>query len=214
MSRTTAPLLSFGASGQIAKTQVYASWKGRAYARRYVIPANPNSTEQQKTRSAWTWLNDFYRLLPGAATEAWDKAALSRQLMGRNLLLKQNVTDFRTATDLTGLIAVPSAGGGVAPGSMVITPGSGSLSCAMASPSLPPGWTISAAFAMAMLDGDPTTDDPSVITEGTDTSAPYTVVLSSLTAGQLYDVWGWFKYVKPDTSFAYSGQVVQTGTPS
>jgi len=46
MSKTTAPLLSLGASGQIASTLVASSWKGISYMRKYVIPANPRTAGQ------------------------------------------------------------------------------------------------------------------------------------------------------------------------
>lgn len=50
MAKLKAPLLSFGASGQIAKTVVYFPWKGLNVARKHVIPANPNSSGQLDQR--------------------------------------------------------------------------------------------------------------------------------------------------------------------
>lgn len=50
MAKLKAPLLSFGASGQIAKTIVYFPWKGLNVARKHVVPANPNTTDQQTQR--------------------------------------------------------------------------------------------------------------------------------------------------------------------
>jgi len=55
MPKTTAPLLSFDARGQIAHTQVYSSWRGRPYVRRYSVGTNPNTSDQQLTRNAFTW---------------------------------------------------------------------------------------------------------------------------------------------------------------
>lgn len=211
MSRTTAPLLSFSASGQIAKTQVYASWKGRPYVRRYVIPANPNTADQQEVRSAWKWLNDFYRLLPGAAAASWDAGALSRQITGRNLFLKKNLAEFRGDTDLADLLAVTVANGGVAPTVLTITPGNDQLTFAMLPPTLPTGWTIEAFHGIAMKDGDPTAVNPSVITYVTDATDPYSVVMAGLLSATLYRCWGWFTYIKPDGSIAYSGQSMTTG---
>lgn len=46
MAKLSAPLFSFGASGQIAKALVYFSWKGLNVVRQHVIPANPKSTAQ------------------------------------------------------------------------------------------------------------------------------------------------------------------------
>jgi len=75
MAKTTAPLLSFGASGQIAQTQVYSKWKGRAYVRRYTVPANPNTTEQQLTRSVFSFLQSVYKFATPDFTAAWEAYA-------------------------------------------------------------------------------------------------------------------------------------------
>jgi hypothetical protein len=50
MAKLKAPLLSFGASGQIAKTVVYFPWKGLNVARKHVVPANPDTLDQQTQR--------------------------------------------------------------------------------------------------------------------------------------------------------------------
>ena len=50
MAKLKAPLLSFGASGAIAKAVVYFPWKGLNVAREYVIPANPKTTLQVTQR--------------------------------------------------------------------------------------------------------------------------------------------------------------------
>jgi len=41
---------SDGASGQFAKAMVFAGWKGVQYVRKYVIPANPQSSDQGDQR--------------------------------------------------------------------------------------------------------------------------------------------------------------------
>jgi len=40
MAKVRGPLFSLGASGQLAKTLVYLSWKGLDTVREYVIPAS------------------------------------------------------------------------------------------------------------------------------------------------------------------------------
>ncbi len=50
MAKLKAPLLSFGASGAIAKAIVYFPWKGLNVAREYVIPSNPQTKPQQDQR--------------------------------------------------------------------------------------------------------------------------------------------------------------------
>lgn len=50
MAKLKAPLLSFGASGQIAKAIVYFNWKGLNVAREFVVPSNPKTTPQTTQR--------------------------------------------------------------------------------------------------------------------------------------------------------------------
>lgn len=54
MAKVKSPLMSFSASGQIAKSLVFATWKGIADVRQYVIPANPRSTDQVTQRGYLT----------------------------------------------------------------------------------------------------------------------------------------------------------------
>ena len=50
MAKVTAPLFSFEAHGQLAKTLVFMDWKGINDVRKYTVPANPNSAGQQSQR--------------------------------------------------------------------------------------------------------------------------------------------------------------------
>ncbi|MBA7573065.1 hypothetical protein ES708_14854 [subsurface metagenome] len=65
MAKVKGPLFSLGATGQIAKTLVYGVWKGVAYARQHIIPANPKTADQQEQRGFFTsaidaWHTDGY----------------------------------------------------------------------------------------------------------------------------------------------------------
>lgn len=50
MAKVTGPLMSMSASGKIANAIVFSIWKGTAYVRQYVIPANPQMTSQGTQR--------------------------------------------------------------------------------------------------------------------------------------------------------------------
>lgn len=50
MAKVTGPLQSFSASGKIANSIVFAAWKGVNYVRQYVVPANPQSSDQGDQR--------------------------------------------------------------------------------------------------------------------------------------------------------------------
>lgn len=93
MAKLNAPLMSFAASGKIAKSLVYATWKGIDTVRQYVIPSNPKTPAQQAQRSLlsmavnlWraSWLNQEIR-------ESWNKLASTRGLAmsGFNLFTGQ-----------------------------------------------------------------------------------------------------------------------------
>lgn len=50
MCKVTGPMHSDGASGQFAKSMVFAGWKGVSYVRKYVVPANPMTADQGDQR--------------------------------------------------------------------------------------------------------------------------------------------------------------------
>lgn len=205
MAKITAPLLAFGASGAIAKTQVYATWRGQQYARRWLIPANPRSTEQMKTRNTFTWLNDVWKVSPSDFRLAWTQACKGRALVDRNLWIKENLATLRGNADLTGIILSPGAGGGLS-GDLTVTPGAAQLTLDLAAPAtLPPGWTISEAIFAIIADQDPATGTAFDIQAATDASSTYQAVFTSL--GSATDWWcgAWFKFQKSSlaTDLAY-----------
>jgi len=75
MAKLKAPLLSFGASGQLAKAVVYFPWKGINAVREYVVPANPKSTAQVAQRGH---LEDAVDEWHGATYTASDVTAWNR----------------------------------------------------------------------------------------------------------------------------------------
>jgi len=211
VAKVTAPLLSFGASGQIAQTQVYAKWKGRPYVRRQVIPSNPQTAEQNLTRNTFTWLQAVFKLAPSLFTAPWDAYAQGKVMTGRNAFTKQNLPNLRSETDLTNFVGSPGALGGLPPASVVVTPGNDQLTVDVTAPAtLPSGWTIAKAVVAAIPDQDPQSDADYVITAGEDATSTYQVVLA-LADATLYQVGAWFVYNRPDGSLAYSASVQTTG---
>lgn len=88
MAKTTAPLFSFGARGQLAQTLVYTPWKGLNNVRSYVVPANPRSAGQQTQRSYMTDAVDAWHTIGLSADDiaAWNRyaATLSSPMSGFN----------------------------------------------------------------------------------------------------------------------------------
>lgn len=209
MAKLTAPLLSFEGSGQIAKTQVYSSWKGIPYARRYTIPANPRSADQVLTRTAFSWLNFTWRTAPGDFTAPWKAAVIGRPMIDRNLWIKANNSMLRTASDLTGLVMSPGAKGGIS-STITITPGAAQLTFAGADPSpLPAGWTVVELVGAAIKQQDPQLDTDYEVFTVTDPSSPYSVVMSGLEAATDYVAAAWWVYQRSasPTDLAYSAAI-------
>ncbi|HTM83281.1 hypothetical protein [Asticcacaulis sp.] len=214
MSKVRAPLLSWGAGGQIAKTQVYSNWKGRPYVRQYVVPANPNSPGQQLTRNTFRYLNRLWQYLPAGALGAWSLYATNQRYTNRNGWLSVNTGVLRSKTDLTDIILSIGAGSGIVAQAMDVVAGSGSLTVTLTAPDLPTGWTITSAWAMAVASVDPQTSDVYDAVSGSDNATPFEIVLSGLTPAQEYVVGGWFEFTKPDGKKAYGISLQDVATPT
>lgn len=210
MARVTAPLLSFTGSGQIAKTQVYSSWKGRPYVRRYVTPANPNTTAQQETRSTFRFLSQLWKFMPSAAIAGWQLYAANSQITDRNAWMKRNLSPLRSQANLANLVLSPSASSGLVAAAVSFTPGNDQVTVALTAPVLPAGWAIVAAHAAALRQQDPQTGILYTVTYGTDVSSPYSIVLGGLADAQTYVVGGWFEYTKADGSPAFGEATMGT----
>lgn len=194
MATVTAPLLSFSGSGQIAKTQVYAAWKGIPYVRRYVVPANPRSTDQTLTRDTFKWLNASWKIAPADFVAPWTAAARGRPLTNRNLWLQKNISLLREASALTGIILSPGAAGGIA-SPITVTPGNDQLTFAGVTPDpLPSGWSVVGLVGAAILQQDPQSGTGYEIHVVSDSSDPYSVVMTGLASVTAYVAAGWWIY--------------------
>jgi len=212
MARVSGPLLSLGASGQIAQTQVYSTWKGRPYVRRYVIPANPQSSEQTLTRNTFDWLQSVWRYMPSGALAAWNAYADTNRFTAPNGFIKQNLPGLREETDLANIVLSPASGGGIPAAGMSLAPTGTQIAATLTAPSLPTGWTIIAAHAVAIREQDPQSDAFYNVYYATDTSAPYVPTITGLTAATEYVVGGWFSYQKSPTEIAYGITLVDNAT--
>ena len=215
MARTTAPLLSFGASGQIAKTAVYSSWKGRPYARRYTIPSNPKSDDQSLTRDLFAWLNRVWKTAPAEFTAPWDAAAKGQVLTGRNLITKQNIPILRgtllvPVVDNDDMIFCPGARAGLAAVSAEATGGDDQISVLVVAPDLPSGWTVTQAVAVAIRQQDPHDGTLYTVTSGVEADPTDPIVLTGLANAQTYVTSGWIEYLRPDGQTAYGPGVNDT----
>lgn len=214
MAKPRAPLLSFGASGTIADTLTYASWRGVNYVRERVIPQNPQTTEQTKTRDIFAWLSQIWKISPALAQAPWLANATGRKFTGRNAFIGQNVSAARGDADLANIIGSPGAKGGLAPVSLSAAAGVGEIVCTFVQPGVPSGWAIEAAVSIAIEDQDPQTGTLFVVTAAEDAVTPFdTVTLTGLNTN-LYFVFGWTRWLKPDNTVAYGPSLTDSATPT
>lgn len=214
MAKPTGPLLSFGARGTIAKTATYSSWKGRGYVRQRVIPANPNSTGQQSTRNAFSVSSEIWKSAPTLFQAPWDRFAVGQVLTGRNRFMGDYVSTLRGLANMDTMPFSPGAKGGLAPVSIALTPGVGQITVDFTNPAAPTGWTLASAIAAAIADDDPEATVLTTVTAGEDAATQAQVILTGLTAAQLYVVGGWLRWTKPDGSVAYGASINDTATPT
>lgn len=214
MAKTQAPLLSFGAGGQIAKSLVYSSWRGIKYARRHVVPANPNTTAQQTTRTTFALLREMWKLAPVLVQDPWNAFAQGRPFTGMNKFVGENLRVMRGEPDMNLFIGSPGAKGGPAPVSVVAATGTnaGEVTATIVPPSPPPGWTLTSAVACAFPDGDPAGFFTGPFVAGEDTTSTYVITLAGLGAAVDCQVAGWLKWEKPDGSVAYSVGITDQAT--
>lgn len=71
MVKLTGPMFSLTAAGKFGKAIVYSVWKGIAYARMLVIPANPNTDAQRSFRSIMTFLSQIWAGLTAGNKVTW-----------------------------------------------------------------------------------------------------------------------------------------------
>ncbi len=205
MAKVTAPILSFGASGAVAKSQVYASWKGIKYARQHVVPANPRTSEQMVTRNLFAMLSKFWTIAPTDMLSSWNAQASGQKYTGRNHFMGMNVKALRGQADMADFIGSPGnlSAFPAATFAAVNDASTDVIHCTFTLQTLPTGWTATEVVAVAFGDtDDPTTWVPTVLSGN---SAPPTLTfdITGLPHDQDNVVSGWVKYTRPDAKIAY-----------
>ena len=214
MAKTTAPLLSFGASGAIANTMVFATWRGIPYVRRFVIPENPKTVAQTLTRDIFRTLSDMWKILGSIAIAPWQTFTISKPLTDRNAFMGKNIASLRGDVDMADFIGSPGARGGLGPVSIASAAGVGTITLTFTNPAPPTGWTLVSAQAVAFPDQAPEAVLVGPVAEAEDAVTPFdTVVLTGLAAG-LHQFSGWLKWTKPDGLTAYGPSITATETPT
>ncbi len=212
MAKLTGPVFSLTARGTIAKAITYSMWRGIAYSRARVVPANPRTLDQVEVREIFKTLCAIWNRLPAIGREPWVAQAIGNPHTDRNKFIALNVAPLQGDADLQDMAWSPGMGGAVPPVTVVATPGALALSIAVTAPPLPAGWTITGAQAVAVLDGDPNPAIAPTPVAAEDLSTPYAVVLSGLT-NALHVYAAWLKWLSPTGDTRYSLALGGTATP-
>lgn len=124
MVKVQAPALSLEASGSIGGAMVFSKWKGRAYVRSLVRPANPRSGGQVGVRSMFKFLAQEWAGIGATPQASWedraDQGIVSpfNAFMGYNQFrwrdfLAPSQQDPATATDTPPSMGATTATAGV-----------------------------------------------------------------------------------------------------
>lgn len=218
MAKVTSPLLSIGARGQIGRSQVYASWRGVPYARQRVIPANPNTSQQQLTRNTLDSLMEQYKRTGPLGRAPWISATTGRPLTDRNQVIKTNLGPLRQEADMALYQGSPGSLSGLPPTSVSADGGTGSgeIDVTVDSPQEPAGWTLDSVVAIAFPDRAPNVLPTAFVAEAENdspTAGSSTVVtLTGLQADVLHVVSAWPVWSRPDGRTAYGPSLTDTAT--
>jgi len=216
MGRLSGPLFSLSASGSLAKTLVYARWKGVNYVRRHVIPANPNTLNQQEVRGVFATLAAMWKRMPQLARDPFVYAVRGLPLTPRNKHVQLNVAALQGDSDMDDLVMGVSSGSAIpfttAPG---VDGTDGTITCSATPGVAPEGMTLAQAVGAACLDGDPSPVLTVVTTVGETGAAPWDFVVNVAT-DDTYQFAAWPIYTRDSDGLAFAGaptrsQVIVTG---
>lgn len=95
MVKVNAPMLSLSASGSIGGAMVFSTWKGRAYVRRHVRPANPKSGGQVGVRSLFKFISQNWAGIGVVNQATWETRADQGVVSPFNAFMGYNQSRWR-----------------------------------------------------------------------------------------------------------------------
>jgi len=224
MAKVKAPLISLGAGGSIAKSVVFAKWRGVPYARVHVVPANPQTTAQTLTRECFQFGDDQFKRMLALAQSVWNAAAQGKAFTARNKFISSYVSRLRPQPDMTDYLSSPGVNGGLPLISFSAVAGgaSGEIDVSATIPPVPVDWVHDAVVYTAFLDRAPDTQMTDFMEEEESLAAAWTVgpprvsslTFTGLTAGADYCVSAFLRSTRADGVIAYGigSTVIQAAT--
>lgn len=95
MVKLGGPAMSLDASGTIGGILTFSKWKGRAYVRTRVIPANPKSDPQMAVRAMMKFLAQQWAGIATIDKATWDVGAEANKISPFNQYTKINLRNWR-----------------------------------------------------------------------------------------------------------------------
>ena len=88
-----------GISSQVGEL-VFFTRQGKTFIRRKVIPANPNTLEQQKSRNAFREVARRWQELSDENKTAWKDLVRGGRYSGYNAFMKANINRFKAGDEI------------------------------------------------------------------------------------------------------------------
>lgn len=102
MVKTKGPCLSTKASGQLGRTLIYSSSKGRSYLKYYKRPAQPKTNAQLAMRAMTSFLSRSWQFIPTAVQATWSIVDPAKDIPLYNRYLSFNLKRHRDNLPPTG----------------------------------------------------------------------------------------------------------------
>lgn len=151
---------SLRAKGAIAKTIVYASWKGRPYMRVLVKPAQPRTSGQRSTRAVMGSSAPLFRTLTTTQQAVWATNAKTGNITPVNAFARYNIKYRKRNLGPANAPNVAAGSAPTAPTGLAVT-GSKSQILATWTDSVTPN--VWAVHVVAQLAGAPTATYPFIV---------------------------------------------------
>jgi len=123
MVKLAGPCMSLDASGQLGETLVFSKWKGRNYARKFVVPANPKSAGQTGLRAMFKFLSQAWASLTAGNKATWEELAAANSYSTFNAYMEKNMERWRTYESPTQEWPAAEAHAGTTVATLVTTGG-------------------------------------------------------------------------------------------
>lgn len=183
MAKVYMPLLGGRASGSIAKSVTFTSWRGINIARQRVDPANPRTVAQTSQRDLFTYCVTLWSRLPVEIQDAWYPSVKGAAMTAANLFTKINTDTLRGDQYNTDIVWSPGQSGAAAITNLSATAGSGSVTVSATVGGVPQGYVIERVRFVLTKRTPPAGRFQGVVLTQHSESSPYSVTFTGLESG-------------------------------